>query len=76
MRGEHFDRTLRGLQRRKPFRRFTVELVSGDRFQVDHPEALVVRAGVAVFIAKDGTPVWFDHESVSQFIGNGQRKPT
>lgn len=69
MTSDHFERSLQAYQRRKPFRPFTVELVSGDRFQVDHPEALVLRAGVAVFLAADGTPTLFDHESVSQIIG-------
>jgi hypothetical protein len=66
---EHFDRSLRALQRRAPFKAFTVELVSGERFQVDHPEALVLRDGVAVFVAKGGYPMLFDHEGVSQLIG-------
>jgi hypothetical protein len=72
MTSDDFDRSLRALQRRRPFHTFTVELVSGDRFQVDHPEALIVRAGVAVFVARDGTPTLFDHESVSQIIGNSR----
>src|SRR6266446_6516144 len=66
---EHFERTLRAFQRRTPFRVFTVALVNGDRFQVDHPEALVLRDGVAVFIAPGGVPMLFDHESVSQLMG-------
>jgi hypothetical protein len=69
----NFERTLRALQRRKPFHAFTVELVSGDRFQVDHPEALVFRGGVAVYIGRDGTPAIFDHEGVSQLIGNSRK---
>jgi hypothetical protein len=74
MTADHFDRSLRAFQRRTAFRAFTVELVSGDRFQVDHPEALIVRDGVAVFVARGGAPVFFDHESVSQFIGESRRK--
>ncbi len=66
---EHFDRTLSAFQRRRPFRPFTVALVNGDRFQVDHPEALVLRDGVAVFVAAGGVPTLFDHESVSEFVG-------
>lgn len=57
------------LRQRQPFRPFTVELVSGDRFEVDYPDALVSRDGVAVFIGPGGVPVLFDHESVSQLIG-------
>lgn len=65
---ENFDRSLRAFQRRAPFRPFTVELVSGHRFQVDHPEALVSRDGVAVYVAQGGFPMLFDHESVSQLF--------
>jgi hypothetical protein len=64
-----FDRSLRAFQRRTPFRPYNVELVSGFRFQVDHPEALVFRSGVAVFFAPDGTPTLFDHEGVSRLVG-------
>jgi hypothetical protein len=45
-----------------------VELVSGDRVTVDHPEALVVRGGVGVFVSAAGSPSLFDHEGVSQVI--------
>ena len=44
---ENFDRILKTLRDRKPYRPFTVALVNGDRFEVDHPDALVVRDGVA-----------------------------
>jgi hypothetical protein len=64
-----FERSLRAMARRKPFRPFTVELVSGDRIEVDHPEALVYRAGVAVYVSPEGYPSVFDHEGVSQIIG-------
>jgi hypothetical protein len=68
---DNFNRTLRAFQKRTPFKPFTVALVSGDRVQVDHPEALVVRAGVAVFVSTDGTPTIFDHEGASEFVGEG-----
>lgn len=35
---------------------------------VDHPEALVIRGGVAVFLTATGAPTIFDHEGVSQVI--------
>jgi hypothetical protein len=66
---KNLERSLRALTRRKPFRPFTVELVSGDRVKVDHPEALVYRAGVAVYISPAGSLTVFDHEGVSQIIG-------
>ena len=64
-----FERVLREFARRVPFRPFEVELVSGSRFTVDHPEALVFRGGTAVYVAPDGTPKWFDHEAVSRLEG-------
>jgi hypothetical protein len=73
MKAINFEQTLRAFQQRTPFRAFTVELVSGHRFQVDHPEALVLRDGVAVFIAKGGMPVVFDHEGVSQVLGDAMQ---
>jgi hypothetical protein len=69
MTAENFDNVLQGLRQRKPFRVFTVELHGGDRFEIDHPEAIVIRDGVAVFLAPGGVPIWFDHESVNQIIG-------
>ncbi|MCY2991292.1 MAG: hypothetical protein NTY19_25970 [Planctomycetota bacterium] len=66
---ENFERVLTGLTQRTPFRLFTVELHGGQRFEVDHPGALVHRDGVAVFLAPGGIPIWFDHESINQVIG-------
>ncbi len=69
MTADSFDQVLDGLRQHQPFRVFTVELLGGRRFEVDHPGALVIRDGVAVFIAPGGIPIWFDHERVSQIIG-------
>jgi hypothetical protein len=66
---EAFSRSLRAFVRRMPFQPFTVELTSGSRFQVLHPEALAFNGGLGVYISPDGTPSLFDHESVSQLIG-------
>jgi hypothetical protein len=68
MTAENFDQLVRGLQDRTPFQVFTVELHGGQRFEIDHPRALVARDGVAVFVAPGGIPVWFDHESVNQIF--------
>lgn len=69
MTADSFDAVLRQLQGISPFQVFTVELNGGRRFEVDSPFALVVRDGVAVFLAPGGIPIWFDHESVNQIIG-------
>ncbi|MGH7179450.1 MAG: hypothetical protein ACREJC_18885 [Tepidisphaeraceae bacterium] len=68
MTSEHFQTTIRAFQRRTPFRSYVVELVSGDRISIDHPEALVVRGGVGVFVSAAGAPSIFDHEGVSQVV--------
>jgi len=69
MTADNFDKLLVELRQRRPFRVFTVELHGGERFEIDHPLALVVRDGVAVFLAPGGRPIWFDHDSVNQIIG-------
>lgn len=70
METEHFDQTLNAFKRQTPFRPFTVVLVNEDRFEVDYGDAMVVRDGVAIYVAPGGVPVIFDHEGVSQFIGD------
>jgi hypothetical protein len=65
-----FENTMRTFKQRTPFRPFTVWLVNGQRVEVDHPEALVVRDGVALFVAPGGVPAVFDHEGVAQIFGD------
>jgi len=67
---DHFQTTIRAFRRRTPFKTYAVELVSGDRVRVDHPEALVIRAGVGVFVNVSGAPTIFDHEGVSQIFAS------
>lgn len=66
MTSDHFEKVVRAFQKRAPFRSFMVELSSGTRIDVDHPEALVLRGGVAVYLSAAGMPTLFDHESVAQ----------
>ena len=75
MTAENFDKTLATFRSRSPFQPFTVALVNGDRFEVDHRDAFVGRDGVAIYVAPGGYPVIFDHESVSQFIGDLMGQP-
>jgi len=65
---EHFNKTLRAYQKRKPFRSFRVQFVSGEHIDVDHPEAVVIRGGNGVYISSSGVPTLFDHESVSEVV--------
>ena len=67
---EHFQTTIRAFQRRSPFQPYVVELVSGDRVRVDHPEALVIRGGVGVFVSAAGAPTILDHQGVSQIFAD------
>lgn len=66
MLAENFDTNLRALTERVPFKPFTVELVSGATFTVDHPEALIHRSGAAVYMAANGKITLFDQEGVSR----------
>lgn len=74
MTAEHFDKTMQAYRLRKPFRPFCVRFVSGEHVDVDHPEAIVVRGGVAVYLSPGGVPTLFDHESVSEVIGEPERR--
>jgi hypothetical protein len=47
-----------------------LNLLGGRRFEVDHARAMVVRDGVAVYIAPGGVPIWFDHEGVASIVGD------
>lgn len=72
---ETFDNSLRMHKRIVPFRPFTLVMVSGDRMEVDHGDALAVRDGVALYFAPDGIPMLFDHEGVSHVIGDLANRP-
>jgi len=65
-----FSSAMRAFKHRKPFQPFTVAMANGDRFEVDHPDALAIRDGIALFAALGNIPVFFDHESVSQVMGD------
>ena len=73
MEKDNFEKLLRALSHRQPFRSYTVEFVGGEKVEVDHPEALIVRAGVAVYLGPDGTPAWFDHAGVSRVFGESAK---
>ena len=67
---ETFSKTIQAFKHRSPFQPFTVAMVNGDRLEVDHPDALAVRDGMALFAAPGNIPVIFDYEGVSQVIGD------
>jgi hypothetical protein len=71
-----FDNTMRLFKHRRPFRPFYVAMVNGDRLEVDHPDALAVRDGVALFAGPGGVPAVFDYEGVSQVVGDLAERPS
>ena len=68
MTGSHFKQSLRAFVSRRPFKPFEVELDSGARFLVEHPEALAYGGTVAVYISPDGAVKLFDSDGVSQLM--------
>ena len=70
-----FDATIRTFKHRAPFRPFTVSLVNGERLEVDHPDAIIVRDGVGLFAGPGGIPSVFDYEGVAQVIGDLANRP-
>lgn len=65
---DNFDAMMQQLLHRRPFQMFTVQLMTGEQFQVDHPDAVAFKAGAAVFIGPGKRFYWFDNNSVSHFI--------
>lgn len=59
-----FEQTLRSLIHHQPFQPFEVELINGERFTVDRPDAVALNGGYAGFIAEDGPIYFFDFKNV------------
>jgi hypothetical protein len=68
MTAPEFDQSLRALVTANPYRVFTVELKNGHRFDVDRPNAIAFRDGVAVYLARGGIPVFFNHRELRAII--------
>ncbi len=67
---ETFAGTIRAFKHRAPFRPFTVVTMSGGRYEIDYADAILERDGVALFAGPGGIPVIFDHEGVSEVVGD------
>lgn len=66
---ENFRRLLQLFLAQKPFRPFTLELVSGGRIEVNHPEALEVHSnGLLVCFSTTRTRSMFEVGSVVRFV--------
>ncbi len=70
-----FMATMTTLRQRRPFHPFTISLINGDRFEVDFPDALLVRDGVGAYVAPGGVPHIFDCEGVNEIIGDLMAQP-
>lgn len=73
---ETFDVTITALKHRRPFRPFTVVMDNGDRLEVDYPDGLALREGVAVFVGPGRIPSFFDNQGVTRIIGDLTDQPT
>ena len=65
-----FTDTILAYKRRRPFHPFTVAMVDGDKLEVDFPDALAVRDGLAIYAGPGRIPHIFDNEGVSRIIGD------
>ena len=66
MKDTSFQKSLHAFVSRRPFKPFIVELVSGDRIVVEHPEAFLMRGSAAVYLNPVGEYALFDSSTVSQ----------
>jgi hypothetical protein len=62
------ERALRALTRRRPFRAFLIELNSGDRIRVAHPEAVDRYGELFLYRSPDRSHRIFAGSSVCQLI--------
>jgi hypothetical protein len=75
VRPDNFRAALRSFTRRRPFQPFVVELVTGERIQVRHPEVLVLGGDVAVYNHPNRAVLLFDGESVCQLCDESALTP-
>ncbi|MEK6258462.1 MAG: hypothetical protein AABP62_07555 [Planctomycetota bacterium] len=76
MTADQFEQLLEEFLSRRPFRPFLVELSTGERFEIDHPRAVVLRGGFAVFLGPGTKIHYFDNDSVVQFIDESHAAAT
>jgi hypothetical protein len=74
MRSYQFEHAVRILCRRRPFRLYTVEFMTGELLVIKHPEALAVRSRFATLTEPDGSRRYFDAHSVCQLFAGEVRR--
>ena len=76
MKLEIFSETILSFRKRTPYHPFAIVTVTGEKYEIDRPDAIVERDGMAVYAAPGGIPVIFDHEGVSEIIGDLANRDT
>ena len=66
MKSDNFAIALKKFGTRARFRPFTVELNSGGRVEIRHPEALALVGDFAVHVGPNKEVTFLDHENVSR----------
>lgn len=65
---ETFAVALRAYSAAVPFRRYTVELLNGERLIGYHPECFYLEGDLVQYVEPDGTAQAFDALSVARFV--------
>jgi hypothetical protein len=65
---DQFDAAYRAFWRRRPFRAFWIEFLSGEQLLVGHPEAVRKEADLYLMRGPDGGYVIFAAESVCRLL--------
>ncbi len=68
MTSENFARAWKGFSERQPFRPFTLELASGSRIEINHPEAVTFDEELIICKATRGIRSVIECASVVRFI--------
>ncbi len=71
-----FDSLLNALDARVPFEGITVELQTGECFEIDVPRSTAFRNGVAVHLAAGCKPYCFNHTNVRRMDANPPQSPS
>lgn len=65
---EQFQLALRAFYKRRPFLPFVLELASGSRVMVSHPESLLRQGELLLHRGLDGVHSVFSYESITRFV--------
>ena len=66
MKTQNFVAAVRSFSRRRRFRPYLVELHSGERIRVSHPEVLFLREELAIYVTPSNDYTVFDSSCVSR----------